>query len=29
MKLGKSVKDTGSWLDVHVCLVFLQDLTKV
>ena len=29
MKLGTAIKNTGSWLDVHVCLVFLQDLTKV
>ena len=29
MRLGKAIADTGSWLDVHVCLVFLQDLPKV
>jgi hypothetical protein len=29
MKLGRAVSDGGSWLDLHVCLVFLQDLPKV
>ena len=29
MKLGKAISDGGSWLDIHVCLVFLQDLHKV
>ena len=28
LKLSKSLAD-ASWLDLHVCLVFLQDLTKV
>jgi hypothetical protein len=29
MKLGKAISDGGNWLDLHVCLVFLQDLPKV
>ena len=29
MRLGKAINNTGSWLDAHVCLVFLQDLPKV
>jgi hypothetical protein len=29
MKLGRAINDGGSWLDLHVCLVFLQDLPKV
>jgi hypothetical protein len=29
MKLGKAISDGCSWLDIHVCLVFLQDLPKV
>ena len=28
-KLGKELNDKGSWLNLHVCLVFLQDLPKV
>lgn len=27
--LGKALWNSGSWLDFHVCLVFLQDLPKV
>ena len=26
---GKTLFDQGSWLDLHICLVFLQDLPKV
>jgi hypothetical protein len=29
MKLGKAIHNGGSWMDLHVCLVFLQDLPKV
>ncbi len=29
VKLGKALNDGESWLDLHVCLVFLQDLPKV
>ena len=29
MKLGKALNDEGSWLNLHVCLAFLQDLPKV
>ena len=29
MMLGKALEDAGSWLNLHVCLVFLQDLPKV
>ena len=29
VKLGKALSDGGSWQDLHVCLVFLQDLPKV
>lgn len=29
MKLGKELSSGVSWLDIHVCLVFLQDLPKV
>ena len=29
VKLGKALHDGGSWLDLHLCLVFLQDLPKV
>ena len=29
VKLGKAISDGESWLDLHVCLVFLQDLPKV
>ena len=29
MKLGKVLSEEGSWLNLHVCLVFLQDLPKV
>ncbi|CAB3987749.1 Hypothetical predicted protein [Paramuricea clavata] len=29
MKLGRAINDGGNWLDLHVCLVFLQDLPKV
>lgn len=28
-KLGKELSDADSWLNIHVCLVFLQDLSKV
>ncbi|CAB4045804.1 Hypothetical predicted protein, partial [Paramuricea clavata] len=28
MKLGKAISDGGNWLDLHVCLAFLQDLPK-
>ena len=28
-KLGEELNDSDSWLDLHVCLVFLQDLPKV
>ncbi|XP_028411563.1 uncharacterized protein LOC114534205 [Dendronephthya gigantea] len=27
-KLGKELNDADSWLNIHVCLVFLQDLPK-
>ena len=29
VKLGRALSDGGSWLDLHICLVFLQDLPKV
>ena len=29
VKLGKALGDGGSWQDLHICLVFLQDLPKV
>ena len=29
MRLGKALSDEGSWLNFHLCLVFLQDLPKV
>ena len=29
VKLGKALNDGGSWLDLHLCLIFLQDLPKV
>ena len=28
-KLGKALNDADNWLDLHLCLVFLQDLPKV
>ncbi|XP_028411554.1 uncharacterized protein LOC114534200 [Dendronephthya gigantea] len=28
MKLGRELSDANSWLDIHVCLVFMQDLPK-
>ena len=28
-RLGRTLNDEGSWLNLHVCLVFLQDLPKV
>jgi hypothetical protein len=28
MKLGRAINEEGSWLDLPVCLVFLQDLPK-
>jgi hypothetical protein len=29
MNLGRALNDEGSWLNLHLCLVFLQDLPKV
>ncbi len=29
MRLGKTINEEGRWLDLHVCIVFLQDLPKV
>ncbi len=29
VKLGKALSNGGNWLDLHICLVFLQDLPKV
>ena len=29
MRLGRALNGEGSWLNLHVCLVFLQDLPKV
>ena len=29
MTFGKTLYDEGSWLDLHICLVFLQDLPKL